>query len=270
MFGDSMLKFIKSVLKHTNENLVLVCSLYLFSVVSTVCFAFSQVATNASSQMVILYCLIMVAFFAGFFNQIKCAVTKEEGKFKFLEGIGDYYLPMLGIGVLSLVIYVLFAELGTMISARVLGGTPILVAAVNKIMAVMQSAQVDLTSLDMQALHVVSLYMLILWCIFCVVSFVLLYWVPVLYFEKERNIFVLLLKSVQFLFNKFWKSLFLYIGFLFPIILLSIVSVLLSSIKIFAVLSNLFVYYISVAFLFAVFLLYAEKLDKKKDGAEES
>ncbi len=264
-----MLKIIKDAFKLTNKNLMLVCSLYLFSIVSTVYFAFSQVAANASGQMVILYCLTMVAFFAGFFNQIKSAVKNEEGKFKFLEGIGDYYLPMLGIGLLSLVIYVIFAEVATLLSAKLVGGSSVLVAAMNKTVEVMQANNFDVSALDMQALQVVSIFMLVLWGVWCVVSFVILYWVPVLFFDNEHNIFKSLGRSVVYLFRNFGKSFLVFLLLLIPVVLLSVLSVAFSSFKIVAVLSNVLVYYVSVAFLFAIFLLYADRTVEKIEEVED-
>ena len=261
-----MLKILKGAIKQTNNNLMWVCSLYLFSVASTVYLAFSQSATSAVAQMAILYCLTMVAFFAGFFNLIKSTIKTDGGKFKFLEGIGDYFLPMLGIALLSLFFYIVLAEMGTLITAKIVGGAPVLSASVNKIMELMQSGLVDMSALDAQALHVVSMFMLVLWVLWCVASFVILYWVTVLYFENQRNIFVSLFISIKFLLKNFWKSLGLYIGLLFPIVFLSILTVLFASLKPFVMVCNVLIYYISVVFVCAVFLLYADNLEEKSDS----
>ena len=263
-----MLKILKSAIALTNNNLMLVCFLYLFSVASTVFLAISQVATNVAGHTMLLYCLTMVAFFAGYFNQIKTAIKPEEGKLKFLEGIGDYFLPMLGIALLSLLLYVLLAEVGTFVVAKIVGGVPVLTAAVNKVMEVLQASQGEVSALDMQAIQIVSVLMFVLWLLWCAVSFLILYWVPVLYFDDKRNIFISLVIAIKFLLKQFWKSLFMYIMLLFPVVFFSILSVALSSFKPVAVLCNILIYYVSVVFLFSVFLLYVEKVEEDKEKVQ--
>ena len=190
-----MRELLKKSLELANKNIVLACALVIFSIVTSVYVAVSQnLAGGAVSQSLVLYVLAAIAFFSGFFNQIIALLKGDDTKMKFLEGVGEYFLPMSGICIISLILYVITGLLSSVITVNVYGGIEPVMNAMNKMLTVVQAGGADVSTIDNTTLQIVLTMLLILWAFWGLVSFILLYWVPVLYIENKRNI----------IFNKFF------------------------------------------------------------------
>lgn len=259
-----MKELLKTSFVLANKNIVLACMLVIFSIVTSVYVAVSQsLSGGAASQALVLYVLALIAFFAGFFNQVKAIVNNDEGKMKFLEGVGEYFLPMSGICVISLISYLVVGLLASLITVNIYGGVEPVMSAMNKVLSVVQNSAADTSSIDVQTVQIVLTMVLILWAFWGLLSFVLLYWVPVLYFDNVRNIFVSFWQGLKFLFKTFWKSLLIFILAVLAICIIGFLSAISSSLALLEVLLSMFNYYIILVFVFAVFLLYKKQIQEK-------
>ncbi len=261
-----MRELLKKSLDFANKNIVLACALVIFSIVTSVYLAVSQsLAGGVMSQSLVLYMLAAIAFFSGFFNQITALLKGDGAKMKFLEGVGEYFLPMSGICLISLVLYGFTGVLSSIITVKIYGGIEAVMAAMNKMLAVVQTGGAEAASIDNATLQIVLTMLLILWAFWGLLSFVLLYWVPVLYLEGKRNIFISLISALKFLFKNFGKSLLIFVIAVFFVAVISILSAVASSIVLLEVIFSMLNYYVAVVFIFAVFIFFKKQIEARED-----
>lgn len=245
----------KRAFDFTNKNIILICLLMIFSLITTV---FVSLFKSVSLNVLILYILMLVAFFAGFFNIIKNIIQGNSAKLAFLEGVGEYFLPMLGIGMISFGMYIIFAVLAMQLGTSLAGTKEQVVAALNELMPILQTADTSsLANIEPASAKIYLVIMLSVWIAWGVLSFIILYWVPVLYVDNERNIFKSFYKSVKFLLKNFIKTLCFFVGFVLLLVVTTFLSALAAMFLpllefVFFMLS----YYLAVVFIFWVFLSY--------------
>lgn len=248
---------LKRALNLTNKNIILVCLLMMFSLISTV---FVSLFKTITLQVIMLYILMMVAFFAGFFNSVKVLIKGENAKLSFLEGVGEYFLPMLGIGLMLFGAYTFFAGIALQYCIGLAGGKEVVLKALNELLPMLQSASTPVTmNPDSASVKVYLIIMLSIWVAWGLLSFVTLYWVPVVLLDNERNIFKSFWVGLKFLFKNFFKTFALFMGI---ILLLVIITIMGAIATVFIPLLDFvfftLCYYIAVMFLFSIFLMYAD------------
>ncbi len=250
------MNLIKRAFELANKNIILLCALILFYCVTGVYVYFIKMQGLGNNVIsVILYGIMLTAFFAGFFNIIKYIVNDEHGKMRFLEGVGDYFLPMLGVGALSLIFYFIPFTLGMVFLEKAFGDTNLVVDFLNKLYTETSTETIIKNTNPEVILHALVL-LLSLWLIWVIVSFILLYWVPVLYLDREKNILKALFGGIVFLFKKFWVTLGVCILTLVVVSVISLFETLAAAIPLVGALLNIFSLYITIVFLFIVFLVY--------------
>lgn len=252
------MQLIKRAVELANKNILLVCLLLMYTLTTSIFLALFKTIT---AQIIVLYILISVAFFSGFFNIITKTIKNESAKLSFLEGVGDYFLPMLGIGLMSIGTYLTSGITAMMGTINILGIKEQVNSALNEILPALQTGtQEALTKISPESVKVYLVIMLSVWIVWGLISLLILYWVPVLYINNERNIFKSLLIGIKFLLKNIWKTLAIFLSIVLITSILSILSVLAT--KISPILESIFFmlnYYIGIIFLFAVFLLYKDK-----------
>jgi hypothetical protein len=252
------MQLIKRAVELANKNILLVCLLLMYTLTTSIFLALFKTIT---AQIIVLYILISVAFFSGFFNIITKTIKNESAKLSFLEGVGDYFLPMLGIGLMSIGTYLTSGITAMMGTINILGIKEQVNSALNEILPALQTGtQEALTKISPESVKVYLVIMLSVWIVWGLISLLILYWVPVLYINNERNIFKSLLIGIKFLLKNIWKTLAIFLSIVLITSVLSILSVLAT--KISPILESIFFmlnYYIGIIFLFAVFLLYKDK-----------
>ena len=252
------MQLIKRAVELANKNILLVCLLLMYTLTTSIFLALFKTIT---AQIIVLYILISVAFFSGFFNIITKTIKNESAKLSFLEGVGDYFLPMLGIGLMSIGTYLTSGITAMMGTINILGIKEQVNSALNEILPALQTeTQEALTKISPESVKVYLVIMLSVWIVWGLISLLILYWVPVLYINNERNIFKSLLIGIKFLLKNIWKTLAIFLSIVLITSVLSILSVLAT--KISPILESIFFmlnYYIGIIFLFAVFLLYKDK-----------
>ncbi len=258
--------FIKKIFGLTNKNLMLVCSLVIFQCISSVYILISQrTGMNMDLQVIILYGLMVIAFFSGFFNIIKYTVNNESGKLRFFEGVGDYFLPMCGIFILSFIFYSLGSIISIVIAEKFLGGIQPIISFVSNILNNPATAAELIKTVDPSLILSVELWILIISAIWAIIAFVLLYWIPVLFITNQRNVFKSLFQSLSFLFKNFLKTLLFALAFLVIIILVSLLESITLNIPAISAIFSILSYYFTIVFLFGVFLIYKDKISSN-DG----
>lgn len=252
------MQLIKRAVELANKNILLVCLLLMYTLTTSIFLALFKTIT---AQIIVLYILISVAFFSGFFNIITKTIKNESAKLSFLEGVGDYFLPILGIGLMSIGTYLTSGITAMMGTINILGIKEQVNSALNEILPALQTGtQEALTKISPESVKVYLVIMLSVWIVWGLISLLILYWVPVLYINNERNIFKSLLIGIKFLLKNIWKTLAIFLSIVLITSILSILSVLAT--KISPILESIFFmlnYYIGIIFLFAVFLLYKDK-----------
>ena len=238
----------------TNKNLTQVCLLASFSILMTI----FVVQGNISSNILILGSLATIAFFAGFFNLIKNEINGEKGTLKFMEGVGEYFMPMSGIFFISMFLYLssLLAVFALLVNRFGTSATEAAMIEFNKVLTAS-----TITTLSETNLQILFAYSFATMLLMSIISFILLYWVPVLYFTGERNIFKSLITSLKFMLRKFGWTLILFIALTILVFALAILSELAKSIIILSVIADLLIYYFMVMFLYIVFLTYKNSLN---------
>ena len=254
------MEFVKRAFKLTNKNIMLVCGLIIFQCLSSVYIILTQTTgLNMNIQILILYALMVVAFFAGFFNIIKYNLNNEIGKLRFLEGVGDYFLPMLGIFSVSFIFYSLGSLVSVLIAEHYLGGIKPIISLIANLLNNPNISAEAIKSINPALIELSFIWLVILWAILALISFILLFWVPVLYIDSERNIFKSFFRGIKFLGKNFVKTLLFSIIILIVVIALSLLESLTASIPAISAIFSIVTYYFTVVFLFGIFLLYKEK-----------
>ena len=250
---------LKKSLNLTNKNIVLLCLLMIFSLITTV---FVSLFKAVTLHVLVLYILMVVAFFAGFFNVIKTIVQSRRSKLSFLEGVGEYFIPMLGIGMITFGLYLISALIAMRIGMNLAGTKEQVVAALKELVPLLQAVDsTQLANVNPESAKIYLIIMLAVWLAWSILSFVILYWIPVLFIDNERNIFKSFYVGIKYLLKTFRKTFLIYVTTLLLLVLITFLSAISTLFApalefVFFVLS----YYIAVMFLFAVFLLYEEKV----------
>ena len=99
-----MIKSFKEVFNITNKYIMLATPLILYSLVSSVYLAASATGRVLNILIAVLLFLLMTgAFIAGWFNMVKLAVSYPDSREpntiikEFTAGVGEYFLPSLGV-----------------------------------------------------------------------------------------------------------------------------------------------------------------------------
>ena len=241
------MQLIKRAVELANKNILLVCLLLMYTLTTSIFLALFKTIT---AQIIVLYILISVAFFSGFFNIITKTIKNESAKLSFLEGVGDYFLPILGIGLMSIGTYLTSGITAMMGTINILGIKEQVNSALNEILPALQTGtQEALTKISPESVKVYLVIMLSVWIVWGLISLLILYWVPVLYINNERNIFKSLLIGIKFLLKNIWKTLAIFLSIVLITSILSILSVLAT--KISPILESIFFmlnYYIGIIF----------------------
>ena len=255
-----MFKIIRESFRLTNKYIVLATPLILFSLLSSLYLAFSVRGNSISTVFaVILFFLMCGAFLSGWFLMISRCVKNPEFEDpntllkEFPEGVGEYFLPTIGMLIMSFIVGVVMFFISYFIGMKFIGDTGIPSADFSAAMASVDSLKTFLTSLPNDQLIKLNLWNMLLFFTMSLTYFVIMFYSPALFF-KNKNAFVALFKEFKDLFSRhFFKNVLL---FLFIFIVYSLISVL---ITIFG--GNIFAHFIFTLvnfyfFTYAVVLVY--------------
>lgn len=277
-----MLKLFKNAFKLTNEGILLAIPLILFFWIMTIYLTFAKHVVDtlpeALSAITTLLCMVG-AFFAGWFFMVKETIKLSQKEFVMDEdrakallnvlktiptGIGKYFLPFLGMSLISLIFFAITGAIFYKIGLQSIGSIDFTSAQIRGAMASPQDMKTFLDSLTQEQLYKLGSWNLLFMAGTTLVSFLLMLWVPEIIYQTS-NPLLALFKSLKKLFIKFHKSilLFIYITFL---------NIIISFANTFAMLHPLI--YMILMIIYFYFLVYVIVLifsyyDKEFNHAEE-
>ena len=223
-----MLELFKKSIKITNDNIILATPLVLFMWILSLYLGFSKMTVNSTALFLlsgITVLFMLSAFFAAWFYMVKKAVKLSKEVFVLDEdrvkatfnliktmpaGVGKYFLPFLGMIVLSVII-VSVAGLGIFHLGMALIGP--LDLDPNQLKDVLTSAadmKAFLDSLSFEQLLKLNNWNMLFLAASSLFAFLFMLWAPEIVY-KTKNPFAALYFSIKKLFAKFWKSLQLFI-----------------------------------------------------------
>lgn len=214
---------------------------------------------------VLLALLSMTAFLSGWFYVIKyavdnyCEFDKNDSEYstkiakynieslkKFFVGVGEYFLPILGLILLNIVIFTLFIYLGQ----KVFGVTYLQVLTM----------QITPQTVE-EVLKNTSLIKFLLYidCLTLIFHFLTIFWVPFLYYKTKNPIMSFVL-SLKFLFKNLVFSLGLYAFIITTFFAINFISLITSFIPLLSLIVFIVLLYFSAYIFILFFQSYKQKL----------
>ena len=193
-----MLSYIKDSFQLTNKYIILATPLILFSV-----------GGNLLSLLIalILFGLMVGAFLSGWFFMIKTCVSNPEqedpnGLLKeFPAGVGEYFLPVLGLMINTMVISVLLILVSYFVGMKLIGDIGITPEALTKGMESFTAMKAFLGGLTQEQMFKLNAWNMLLFFTMSVTYFLIMFYSPAL-FLKEKNPFKAYFASLKDLFSK--------------------------------------------------------------------
>lgn len=227
-----MLKLFKNAFKFTNDGIILATPLILFIWIITLYLSYAANVVDTAPEMILavitLLCMIG-AFCAGWFYMVKKSIELSQKEFildedrakeklelvkKIPAGIGKYFLSFVGMSLISLVIFAIFAAGIYKIGMNFIGSIDFSAAQIKTIMANPQDIKEFLDSLTDTQLYKLAKWDMLFLAATTLMSFLMLLWIPEIIYQTQ-NPLLALFKSIKKLFVKFGKSiaLFIYLTF---------------------------------------------------------
>ena len=226
-----MLSIIKQSFDYTNKYIILATPLILFSLLSSLYILFS-IGGNLISLTIamILFTLMLGAFLSGWFFMIKKGVTNSSDDEpnslikEFPAGVGEYFLPTLGLMLNSFVLAVILILISYFAGMKLIGDIGIAPDALSKAMESLTALKSFLMSLSEEQLFKLNAWNLLLFGTMSINYFLIIFYAPALFF-KEKNPFKAFFVSLRDLFGrKFLKNFLLYLMLFVSYFVLSILS----------------------------------------------
>lgn len=223
----------KKIFELTNRYIILGTPLILFSLLSTIYLAVSARGTVIHLLIaIILFGLMTAAFIAGWFNMVKKAVLEPDREDvnslikEFTPGVGEYFLPSLGVILNVIVISIIILIIASIIGMKTIGNPNISIEALNTAVQTPESLKVFLTSLSKEQLIKINAWNLLLLGAMAFTYFLEILYLPAMFF-KNKNPFIAFFISLKDLFSrKFFTTLGIFILLFVVYSIISILSAL--------------------------------------------
>ena len=249
-----MFNIVKESFHLTNKFIVLATPLILFSLLSSLYLLFSSNGNTISVLIAaVLFFLMFGAFLSGWFFMLKkCVINSDEDPNDlikmFPEGVGEYFLPVCGMVIISFIAMTVLCIIAVVIGAKTIGNAGITPAALSEAFSSNEALKSFVASLSEDQLIKITKWNLVLFVTMTISYFLIMFYPTVLVFKK-RNPFVAFFVGVKDVFSrKFFKNVFLFCSVFFLYLIVSILLTLASA-NIFAhfVFTLLHFYYIVFA-----------------------
>ena len=203
-----MLSYIKDSFQLTNKYIILATPLILFSLLSSLYILFS-VGGNLLSLLIalLLFGLMVGAFLSGWFFMIKTCVSNPEQEDpnvllkEFPAGVGEYFLPVLGLMINTMIISVLLILVSYFVGMKLIGEIGITPEALTKGMESFAAMKAFLGCLTQEQMFKLNAWNMLLFFTMSVTYFLIMFYSPALFF-KDKNPFKAYFISLKDLFSK--------------------------------------------------------------------
>ena len=199
----------QKVFNLTNKYIVLATPLILFSLILSV----YLVSTANGGKIInlifalILFFLMTGAFFAGWFNMIKLAVSTPERDDpnslmkEFVGGVGEYFLSSLGGIFMMFLISVLALFASYFIGMNTIGDVGISAETLSNALQNTAALKEFVAGLNIEQLTKLNLWNMLILGTMVLTYFLLILYLPVIFF-KNKNPFIAFFVSLKDLFSK--------------------------------------------------------------------
>lgn len=231
-----MIKSINESFKFSNKYLVLATPLILFSLFSGIYLVFSLHGNTLSMFFaVILFFMMLAAFASGWLYMIMIALKDDSREDpnslikEFPSGVGEYFLPVLGMVFNGIIVSGLVLFAGYLIGIKFIGDPGIAPQAFSKAMESAVNLKQFLLSLTKEQFIRLNLWNMLLLASVSFSYFIMMFYPPAIMF-KSKNPFKAFFIALKDLFNrKFLKNLSLYIFIFSLYAVISILSAMLGN-----------------------------------------
>lgn len=228
-----MVKGFCEIFKLTNKYIVLATPLILYTLFTSVYLAASATGKLINLLIaVVLFALMTSAFIAGWFNMIKIAVSahaRDDGNSlikEFLPGVGDYFLPSLGLVCNIFILIVLMFILSFVVGAKFIGDPGISPEALSKALETAAALKALFASLTIEQLEKLNQWNILLLSTISLSYFLVILYLPALFF-KRKNPYSAFFISLKDLFSKnIFKTLAIYVLLFIINAIISVLSTL--------------------------------------------
>ena len=264
----------KKILELTNRYIIVATPLLLFLFFISV--YFMVIFRNGQFLHVlfgiVLFCLMSVAFAAGWANMIKSAVDEKNYDEPYLiikdfaPGVGEYFLPVLGLSCISFLINVIIFVLIYYAGMHFIGDIGVSVDTLSRAMSGPEALKVFLTSLSAEQFSKLSSWNILLLTTISAIYFLMMFYFPALFYET-KNPFKAFFKSLRNLLGKKLLSNFGIYLLIFGInSLISIFSALVSNNTILSFILTLINFYFICCVVIGIFYYYNKNFVNKHLG----
>lgn len=245
-----MLNCVKKSFQLTNKYIILATPLILFSLLSSlyVLFSFRGDLINVITAIA-LFVAMLAAFLSGWAYMLKLCVSESGSNEpnllikEFPAGVGEYFLPILGLLLNVLLISIVFIWGSYFIGMKLIGDVGISTSAISRAFESVNALKLFLLSLSKEQLVKLNLWNLLILFSMSIEYFLLMFHLPALMF-KCSNPFKAFFIAIKDLFSKsFFKNVLLYI-------------ILFVSYSILSVLTTIFVVNVVMHFIFTLLNFY--------------
>lgn len=256
----------QNVFKITNNYIVLATVLILYSLISNVYAAFFAAGRGVNILGIICALVILVlmtaVFLAGWFKMVKKAVLEE--KFDdpnsliqdFPEGVGEYFLPILGMIFKIAIVFVLVGALVFYTGLHLVGNPNIDWQAFAKVSNDIAGMKSFLLALPQEQVTKLAQWNQLVLMGLMFLYFILFLYPPALMF-KNKNPFIAFFVSLKDLFSKkLFKTVGVFLLILICNSVISVISVVTASNVILGLLSTLAGFYVLTASAVGLFYYY--------------
>ena len=263
----------KHIFNLTNKYIVLLTPLLLYSLLSSVYMAVSLMGGNAGLIIfsLALFFLMTGAFSAGWFYMVKLAVIDQNEDSnslikEFLTGVGEYILPasgMLAIVLLfSLIILFITYKLGLLL----IGDIGVSLEALSKAMESTETIKTFIAGLSIEELVKISHWNLLLLGSVTITYFLLIFYLPALFFESKNPIKAFGLSFKRLFSKKFINTVGIYLLIFIANFILSFLSAFLANNTIMHFILTLVNFYFITFVSILIFNFYYENFVQNKLG----
>ncbi len=226
MFG-----IIKESFKLTNKYIVLATPLILFSLLSSLYLLLSAGGKVIGLLIaVILFFLMLGAFLSGWFFMLKRAVNKDTADnpdeliTKFPEGVGEYFLSVLGMILNIIIIFIVLGFISYAAGMKFIGNIGITSQQLSYAMNSPENLKAFLSGLSDTQLIKLNSWNILLFVNMLVSYFLMIFYAPALVY-KNKNPFISLFISFKDIFSyKFFKNVGLFLTVFVSYFILSIAT----------------------------------------------
>lgn len=223
----------KKVFELTNRYIIIGTPLILFSLLSTIYLAVTARGAVINLLIgIVLFGLMTAAFIAGWFNMVKSIVIEPDRDDpntlikEFTPGVGEYFLPALGMLVNIIVISLVILMIASFAGMKLIGNPNISMEALNTALQNPEALKGFLASLTKEQLIKINAWNLLLLASMAFTYFLELLYLPAMFF-KNKNPFIAFFIGLKDLFSrKFFQNLGIFVLIFVVYSIISILSAL--------------------------------------------